>query len=235
MTDQRNTPEPSPNAPKADERPATGPDRKARIPRKPPGWTEERHGTATLARMNVGVMRAEGCTLPDGTRTNARSIRPLPNLAEVSPEERADPANYVWRRVLPGGGNLARRGRVYLDPGVGLRFVDQPDAGEGVRLPRKPNLEHDLGASPAVREKAASPIFAEVLYAALCNTEWRHRATGERWSCSWRSVGAIVAHLSGGGDYLDWYGSGGEGLVDERVLDVIQALGWDLVDEANES
>jgi hypothetical protein len=64
----------------------------------------------------------------------------------------------------------------------------------------------------------------------LCNTQWKHTASGVEWSCSWRSAGGIVAALSGEGDYLDWYCSTGEGLVDEQVLAEIGALGWDLVE-----
>ena len=78
-------------------------------------------------------------------------------------------------------------------------------------------------------ERAGTRLFAELLYAALCSTEWRHRATGELWSCSWRSAGGVVAHVRGEGCYLDWYCSGGEGLVDEGVLAEIEALGWELV------
>jgi hypothetical protein len=37
-----------------------------------------------------------------------------------------------------------------------------------------------------------------------------------------------VADLRCEGDYLDWYCSMGEGLVDEQVLDEIGALGWKL-------
>ena len=37
------------------------------------------------------------------------------------------------------------------------------------------------------------------------------------------------------GCYLDWYCSGGEGLVDEGVLAEIEALGWELVaDDADD-
>lgn len=77
-------------------------------------------------------------------------------------------------------------------------------------------------------------MFAQLLYAALCNTEWRRGATGEAWSCSWRMAGDVVAHLRGAGSYLDWHCSGGEGLVDEDVLAAIEGLGWELVREAGE-
>lgn len=95
--------------------------------------------------------------------------------------------------------------------------------------PQPPELQRDLGASARIRALVRSDLFATLLYAALCNTEWRHAATGARWSCSWRSAGGIVATLRAEGDYMDWYCSMGEGLVDEQVLGEIQALGWELV------
>ncbi len=64
------------------------------------------------------------------------------------------------------------------------------------------------------------------------NTTWRKDATSPVWHCSWRYAGGIVAGLRGEGDYLDWYCSMGEGLVDEQVLTEIRVLGWELV-EAN--
>jgi hypothetical protein len=73
-----------------------------------------------------------------------------------------------------------------------------------------------------------SELFATVLYSALCNTTWLHKATGTPWHCSWRSAGGLVANLRCEGNYLDWYCSMGEGLVDEQVLDEIGALGWEL-------
>ena len=79
------------------------------------------------------------------------------------------------------------------------------------------------------RELARYPAFAELLYASLCGTRWRHRATGTLWSASMRQTGAIVATVRGEGDYLDWYCSGGEDVVDERVAALIEGLGWDLV------
>ena len=198
------------------------------------GRTEERHGEGMLVRQRGRPQRATGCLLPDGATTDARCAALPERARDLEGDAPIDPAACVWQRRLSPEGRLARRGRVVVEPGVALRFVDEPEAGE--EWPpeaRAPSLERDLAASLRVVERAGSRLFGELLYAALCNTEWRHRATGERWSCSWRSAGGVVAHVRGEGDYLDWYCSGGEGLVDEGVLAEIEALGWALVaDEA---
>jgi hypothetical protein len=113
-------------------------------------------------------------------------------------------------------------------------FVDQPNADFAVSAaegaPAGPDLESDLGTSPRIRELVRSDVFATLLYAALCNTTWRHKATGTEWHCSWRSSGDVVAHLRCQGVYLVWYCSGGEGLVDDQVLAEIEALGWGLAE-----
>ena len=200
------------------------------------GRTEERHGEGVLLGVRGRPQRATGCLLPDGTTTDARCAA-LPEGARGAEDDApVDPATCVWQRRLSAEGRLARRGRVVVEPGVALRFVDEPGAGEEAPPEaRAPSLERDLAASPRVVERAGARLFAELLYAALCNTAWRHRATGERWSCSWRSAGGVVAHVRGEGDYLDRYCSGGEGLVDEGVLAEIEALGWELVvDEAKD-
>lgn len=57
------------------------------------------------------------------------------------------------------------------------------------------------------------------------DADWAARTRVER-----HGAGGVLATLRAeGGDYTDWYCSMGEGLVDEQVLDEIQALGWDLV------
>jgi hypothetical protein len=96
--------------------------------------------------------------------------------------------------------------------------------------PKPPTMERDLGASARIRTLVRSDLFAALLYGALCNTQWKHTASGAEWSCSWRCAGGIVAALRGEGDYLDWYCSTGEGLVDEQVLAEILELGWELVE-----
>lgn len=89
-------------------------------------------------------------------------------------------------------------------------------------------MERDMLASDRIRElvQAGSELFAGLLYAALCNTEWRHMATGQTWSEGWRSAGGTVASLRGEGSYMDWYGSGDEGFLDEQVLGELRLIGW---------
>lgn len=222
---------------------------------------EERHGAGVLVRVHGRPAAARGCLLPDGTSTEARCVaapggppREPPRgpqagaAAHPEAEGRAqaagdvapapiDPADCVWQRCLVEGGPMTRRGRVLVEPGAALRFVDEPLAGEGDgwAAPAMPNLEHDLAASPEIARRVRSDVFAQLLYAALCNTEWRQGATGEPWSCSWRAAGGLVAHLRGEGSYLDWYCSGAEGLVDEGVLAAIEGVGWKLAREARAS
>lgn len=193
--------------------------------------SEVRYGDSTL-RFFVGMpSRADACLLPDGTRTDARVVALPPDARAWRDEGRpVDPAACVWQRPIEGT-RLARRGRVVIDPGAGLRFVDEPEAGDDWNRDgeRAPSLERDLAASMRIQDLCRSEVHAMLLYAALCNTTWQHAATGVNWSCSWRSAGAVVAHVRGEGDYIDWYCNGGEGMVDEGVLAEIEQLGWTLL------
>ena len=84
---------------------------------------------------------------------------------------------------------------------------------------QKDNLEYDLLSTSWVLEKARGDrVYAQHIYAALCNTEWQRTEVwpilkNERWSCSWRHAGGIIADMVEEGDYIDWYCSGirGEG------------------------
>ena len=180
-----------------------------------------RHGDGVLTLSDGVPVRARGCRLPDGTVTEADCL-PSP--------VGADDASRVWIRRLNGTA-VRRRGRLVVEPGVALRFVDEQDADlrNGCQRTPAPNLERDLAASHRIRALARSPVFATLLYGALCDTVWRH-ATGAVWLCGWRHAGGIVATLRGEGSYVDWYCSGGEGLVDEQVMTELNALGWQLVE-----
>lgn len=85
---------------------------------------------------------------------------------------------------------------------------------------QKLNLEYDLRSTNWILEKVrASETYAQNLYAALCNNEFVKREMwpvlkDQRWSCSWRYAGGIIANMREQGDYIDWYCSGIGGCID---------------------
>jgi hypothetical protein len=76
------------------------------------------------------------------------------------------------------------------------------------------NLEWDLVTTDWILEKVrTNNAYAQNLYAAMCNNEFTKREMWpilkeERWGCSWRSAGGIIADMQQKGDYIDWYCSG---------------------------
>lgn len=82
------------------------------------------------------------------------------------------------------------------------------------------NLEYDLVTTDWILEKVrASKSYAQNLYAALCNMQWRKRdlwpeLKEQNWSCSWRYAGGIIADMRQEGDYIDWYCSGMGGVAE---------------------
>jgi hypothetical protein len=114
---------------------------------------------------------------------------------------------------------------------------------------QKNNMEYDLRSSKELCDKVkASDVYAQNLYAAMCNMTWQSREfwqemKGETWSCSWRHSGGIIADMREEGDYIDWYcsGIGGglgngdeegnkgyvpEGVVTEEIELDLNRLGW---------
>ena len=81
-------------------------------------------------------------------------------------------------------------------------------------IERTGNLAYDLCQSREIVARVRdSRIYAQNLYAAMCNQAWQEQQVFEiladrTWSCSWRTAGSIVADMRGEGDYLDWYCSG---------------------------
>jgi hypothetical protein len=79
---------------------------------------------------------------------------------------------------------------------------------------QKNNMEYDLRSSKELCDKVKeSDNYAQNLYAAMCNMEWRKRdflpeMKEENWGCSWRHAGGIIADMQEKGDYIDWYCSG---------------------------
>lgn len=121
----------------------------------------------------------------------------------------------------------------------------------------KDNLEYDLRATDWIVDKAKSnDAYAQNLYAALCNNDFQKIDTwpilaDQRWSCSWRYAGGIIADMLEEGDYIDWYCSGirdisydenenkhwdarkyvAEGVVTDEIRDDLKRLGWVVIDD----
>ena len=98
------------------------------------------------------------------------------------------------------------------------------------------DLEDEIKNSKTICDKVLTDqYYAEDLYRALCNMQWRKREImpllrNELWSCSWRYAGGIVADICQEGDYMDWYCTGGEGTVSEEIAQDFYALGWEPVE-----
>jgi len=114
---------------------------------------------------------------------------------------------------------------------------------------QKDNMEYDLRSTKWICDKVkASENYAQNLYAAMCNMQFIKLDTmpilkNQRWSCSWRHAGGIVADMREEGDYIDWYCSGigsglgngdedgskgyvPEGQVTEEIELDLKKLGW---------
>jgi hypothetical protein len=116
------------------------------------------------------------------------------------------------------------------------------------------NLEWDLLSNEWIVSKArANKSYAQNIYAALCNNEFQRLDvapdfTDQRWSCSWRYAGGIVADMVGQGDYMDWYCSGmdvelenvdylagyvAESFITDEIKEDFKRLGWIVIEDIN--
>lgn len=129
------------------------------------------------------------------------------------------------------------------------------------------NLEYDLRSTKWIAEKCKDNIYSQHLYAALCNNDFIKNDVwpilqDQRWHCSWRYAGGIVADIREEGDYIDWYCSGirigatqeeldnmtedqkktykeymafvNEGIVTDEIKNDLFKLGWLVVENQNE-
>jgi hypothetical protein len=115
----------------------------------------------------------------------------------------------------------------------------------------KPDMEHDIKCSEFMCNKVkSSDVYAQNLYAALCNNEFQKLDVmpilkDQRWSCSWRYAGGMIADIREEGDYIDWYCSGimtsdinenddksvSEGTITEEIINDLKLIGWKLIEE----
>jgi hypothetical protein len=116
---------------------------------------------------------------------------------------------------------------------------------------QKDNMEYDLRTTEWILEKVrVSESYAQNLYAVMCNNEFIKKEMwpilkDQRWGCSWRHAGGVVADMIGKGDYIDWYCSGirndgyqddlataypngyvSEGVVTDEIRSDLERLGW---------
>jgi hypothetical protein len=103
----------------------------------------------------------------------------------------------------------------------------------------KMRLEKQLADSLTISSKVkSSEVYAQNLYAAFCNMQWRKESDLSQglFAVTWRTAGGIVANLRGnGGSYSDWYCSGigpklegkvPEGTVTDEIKQDLLELGW---------
>ena len=87
---------------------------------------------------------------------------------------------------------------------------------------QKDNMEYDLRSTQWIIDKTKNDdVYAQHLYASMCNNDFTKNdvwpiLTEQRWSCSWRHAGGIIADMQEKGDYIDWYCSG---IRDSKILD----------------
>lgn len=183
------------------------------------GISEERHGRGILTLIDGQPYRATGCLLPNNEVTDAIC---LAARGEVQ----------VWTRRVHPSKHSCRRGRLIVDPGIALRFVDEPSADVPMGyMIAKPSLERDLIISPRIQVCIRSKLFALLLYVALWSVEWRHQESGELWSISARGAEYLFYLLRGEAGFYSWYLFQYERTFDAKVLDEIvlaeiEALGW---------
>ena len=145
-------------------------------------------------------------------------------------------------------------------------YAEQHNAKFQDPASRIENMEYDLLTTDWILEKVReSDIYAQNLYASMCNRDFIKHAVipilkNQRWSCSWRYAGGIIADMRQEGDYIDWYCSGirgdrlsteefeklsleqqarakeydayvGEGVVTDEIQKDLFRLGWVVQDD----
>jgi len=145
-------------------------------------------------------------------------------------------------------------------------YAEQHNAKFQDSASRIENMEYDLLTTGWILEKVReSDVYAQNLYASMCNRDFiKHDVMpilkNQRWHCSWRYAGGIIADMQEKGDYIDWYCSGirneslteeeleklpldqqamakelaayvGEGVVTDEIREDLFRLGWVVQDD----
>ena len=67
--------------------------------------------------------------------------------------------------------------------------------------------------------------FCIELWCALSNIKWQHQ-NGDKYSNTFRAAGDAIVMIRGEGHYMDWYCTGVEGVVSDRISKGMKSLGW---------
>ena len=145
--------------------------------------------------------------------------------------------------------------QAYLD--MWAKWRAEAEAQEITPNWQEDNMEYDLRTcEPMLNKVRNSDTYAQNLYAAMCNRQFQKLEVipvlkDERWSCSWRHAGGIIADMRMQGDYIDWYCSGiGDGLgngdldgnkgyvsesvVTDEIREDLKQLGWIVLDQEDD-
>ena len=89
------------------------------------------------------------------------------------------------------------------------------------------SLDYDLQRDTVIVEKVKDNEYAAKLYGSLTNALWVFKETDTRWTGSFRAVGGLVADLRPfGEDYLEFYMSSDEGVIDSEIEKDLNRIGW---------
>jgi hypothetical protein len=101
--------------------------------------------------------------------------------------------------------------------GLGGIWEGRPVSGED---------EFELAAQRQLGDAIrADPAVGVELWCALANVDWQHD-DGSTASYTFRAAGDLVAAIRGEGMYLDFYCSGPDGVVSERIEEAMAREGW---------
>lgn len=105
-------------------------------------------------------------------------------------------------------------------------FDVDPDADVASHGHRALDLAFDLSGSEPARRLASSPVGAAMLHDALVQRSWLHPAGEHPWAIGGSGARSLITVLSGGAHHRQLAGHLRGRAVDERVLRIIEGLGW---------
>jgi hypothetical protein len=175
------------------------------------------------------------------------------NKLSISPDRNTFQRKGYIERMTESGDPLDEEQLAWFDQAIERHKhkFDEPES-------RVNNMEYDLLTTDWILKKVRdSDTYAQNLYAAMCNMQFQKLDVmpilkDQRWHCSWRYSGGIIADMRQEGDYINWYCSGigneglgngdfdgtkqyvPEGTVTDEIKEDLQQLGWTPVEWEDE-